>query len=202
MAKDDKEQEQEQKPKKGKLKIIIILIIILLLLGGGAGVFWWFNLRTPTDAMPNVNQGGTAQNMQTSQNDQNIQQEQNNQESNVNTDNNAGNNNNPDANLPQTSMNIVNIPNLTVNLADKEPIRYLKLGMDVELTTPQAAKNLQGQIAKVRDAIIITLSSKYYNELSTTAGKLKIKNEISSRLNQIIGAPRVVQIYFTQFVVQ
>ncbi len=101
----------------------------------------------------------------------------------------------------KTLLNIVTIPTVTINLADTDSIRYLKVGFDIEVSTEDAAKALEDQKARIRDSIIILLSSKTYAELSSTEGKLKVKNEISTRLNQILGVPRVVQIYFNEFVI-
>lgn len=96
----------------------------------------------------------------------------------------------------------VPLPDLTVNLADPSGTRYLKIGMEVEVTVPEAAQELQNQNARVRDAIILLLSSKTVAELSTAQGKVLLKNEVAGRLNQILGAPRVVRIFFTNFVFQ
>lgn len=74
--------------------------------------------------------------------------------------------------------------------------------MEVEVSTPDAVRELDAQAPKVRDAIIILLSGKTYAELSTADGKMLLKNEVAARLNQILGTPRVVRIYFTEFVVQ
>ncbi len=207
MAKNDEVAKADEgaPPKKSKLKLIIILLVLLILLAGGAGLFWWFTLRTGADVAEMPVQGG--QQVQVQENamptpeiqgntGQNPSQ---NQSGNVGASSEMGTGNGKNS---ETVINLVKIPTVTVNLADKDPIRYLKLGMDVELTTGESAQTLESQIPKVRDAVIIILSGKTYADLATTAGKLTIKNEISSRINQIIGAPRVVQIYFTDFVIQ
>ena len=36
----------------------------------------------------------------------------------------------------------------------------------------------------------------------TWHSKLLLKNEVADRLNQILGAPRVTRVYFTEFVIQ
>lgn len=96
----------------------------------------------------------------------------------------------------------VPLPELTVNLADPSGTRYLKIGMEVELTSPEVAQELQSQNARVRDAIILLLSSKTVAQLATPEGKVLLKNEVAARLNQILGAPRIVRIFFTNFVFQ
>ena len=177
--------------KKSKLKLIIIILILLLLILGGAGAFWWFQFGSPVDVVTPPTAAATTTDGKA-------------------TDPATATAETTDADKkegatpakPKTVINLVNIPTVTVNLADTNPIRYLKVGMDVEVNTTSAITALNSQLAKIRDAVIIILSGKTYNELATTAGKLKIKNEIATRLNQILGAPRVIQIYFTDFVVQ
>ena len=97
---------------------------------------------------------------------------------------------------------VVALPPFLVNLADPAGRRYLKLSMEVEVNAPEAAREIESQNAKVRDALILLLSSKPYAELSLPEGKLQLKNEVADRLNQILGAPRVTRVYFTEFVVQ
>jgi len=194
----ENEQDDEVPVKKSKLKLILIIITLLLLLSGGAAAFWWFQLRSPaTEGTPSpVATTTTTDGAATSTG------AQTGTETTGTTTTNADGTTTTTPAQPKTVINLVKLPTVTVNLADTDPIRYLKIGMDVEVNTTAAVTALNSQIAKVRDAVIIILSGKTYSDLATTAGKLLIKNEISTRLNQILGAPRVVQIYFTEFVVQ
>jgi flagellar FliL protein len=52
------------------------------------------------------------------------------------------------------------------------------------------------------DAALILLSSKTYNDLATVEGKIVLKQEFISRMNQILGGNVVNKIYFSEFVVQ
>lgn len=188
------EQDQEQPKKKSKLKIIILLIILLLLVGGGVVCYWWLNLRVP---------GKIADDKQ--QQVETVQEEQTAAEGEAKAPQEGAKENAKTAKTEKASsktlLNIVSIPTVTINLADKDVIRYLKVGFDVELSTKESAKDLEQQIARVRDSVIILLSSKTYATLASTEGKIQVKNEIATRLNQILGVPRVVQIYFTEFVI-
>jgi flagellar protein FliL len=55
---------------------------------------------------------------------------------------------------------------------------------------------------QLRDSIILLLSSQGFEEISTVEGKLGLKQELLSRVNQILGQGAVSRIYFTEFVVQ
>lgn len=192
----DEQKQEEQKPKKkSKLKIFIILFILLMLILGGAATYWWLNLRDPADLIkPEPAQTPAEQTAPAEPQAQDAQQGKNLAE-------NISDLRNQIMSPQKTLLNIVTIPTVTINLADKDNIRYLKVGFDIEVSTEDAKKALEEQKARIRDSIIILLSSKTYAELSTTEGKLKVKNEISTRLNQILGVPRVVQIYFNEFVI-
>lgn len=164
--------------KKSKFKLIMILVALLLVIASAAGGFWWFSSRDGSSIMSAIpgmgaSAGGTEEVKTTA----------------------------PGA--PQVVQTLtVPLPTVTVNLSDPSGTRYLKVGMEVEVSSADAVPEIQGQTAKIRDAIIILLSSKTYAELSTAEGKIQVKNEVASRLNQILGTPRVVRIYFTEFVVQ
>lgn len=189
------EQVQEQPKKKSKLKIILIIFILLMLILGGLGAYWWLNLRVPEEAP--VKPDTPTQTEQTAPQTEAAAPAASQEK----TLDNISNLRDQIMSPQKTLLNIVTIPTVTINLADKDNIRYLKVGFDIEVSTEDAAKALEEQKARIRDSIIILLSSKTYAELSTTEGKLRVKNEISTRLNQILGVPRVVQIYFNEFVI-
>lgn len=97
---------------------------------------------------------------------------------------------------------IVTLPTFVVNLADPLGRRYLKLTVDVEMADQKAAEELRSSTPKVRDAIILLLSSKTFADLSSVESKLLLKNEIVERLNQVISGSKVLRVYFTEMVIQ
>lgn len=189
-----KEENENTPPKKGKTKIILLILILLLLCAGGATTYWWFQMREPAEAKAPTDTTSSTSNSNAQQDEVNA--------SSADSEKQGVTSQSTQTPAGQTVVNLVNIPTVTVNLVDKDPVRYLRVGMDVEVNTKEAINTLNSQIARVRDSIIIILSGKTYSELATTAGKLSIKNDIILRLNQILGAPQVVQIYFTEFVIQ
>ncbi|NJB67944.1 flagellar FliL protein [Desulfobaculum xiamenense] len=97
---------------------------------------------------------------------------------------------------------LVTLPTFVVNLADPLGRRYLKLTLSVEVANKESAEVLGKSEAKVRDAIILLLSSKTFSELSSIDAKLELKDEIVKRLNQIMGGSSILRVYFTEMVVQ
>ena len=178
--------EKAEPKRSGKFKIILIILILLLLLLGGAGTFWWFQLREPGASILGGS-GGASQAPAAS--------------AEAAADG-SGGTSAPATDIPRPAVHIAALPTVTVNLADAAGNRYLKVGMEVEVSAADAVRDIQAQSARIRDAIIILLSSKSYAELSSSEGKMQLKNEVASRLTQILGTPRVVRVYFTDFVVQ
>ncbi len=71
---------------------------------------------------------------------------------------------------------------------------------------PNAAaieKSLDQYKAAIRDAIIITLSNKTTDELSSVAGKEVVKEQIAQSVDAIMGGEReVIRVSFCQFIIQ
>lgn len=97
---------------------------------------------------------------------------------------------------------LVSLPTFIVNLADPLGRRYLKITMDVEVVNDKAAREMTAKEAKIRDAVILLLSSKSYQDLSTMESKILLKKEVAERLNQALGGPQVLRVYITEMVVQ
>lgn len=127
---------------------------------------------------------------------------------------------------------IVDMGEFTMNLADINPRRYLKVNVALELsktdTDKQALANTKGQEASgghgtstgidpmkaieeemnqfkpaIRDAIITTLSSKTSDELATVPGKELAKEQISEAVDAIFNGDReVMRVSFGQFIMQ
>lgn len=97
---------------------------------------------------------------------------------------------------------LVPLPVFLVNLADPLGRRYLKLGMEVEVRDDKAEQDLLKYEAKIKDTLLMLLSSKTYDSLSTMKAKVELKQEIADRLNQIVGKGAILRVYITEMVIQ
>lgn len=100
------------------------------------------------------------------------------------------------------SSPLFRLPEFLTNLSDPLGRRYVRVTVELELISPEIAKEVEAQNARIRDALIILLSSKSYAELSTLEGKQILRNQILDRINQILGSSKVVNVYYIDFVVQ
>lgn len=200
-AKETKEKEvalpegQAEKPKKkSKAKKIVIITTILIMIFGGCGLaaYWWFFLRAPgeetaeiqEEILPGENAAAEAA-KESSNNNQALSKAKIERQS----------------DLPRSSGMVLPLPPITVNLQDPNGRRYLKLGLEVE-TNSDVAAQLRANSSRIRDAIIMLLAGKSYGDIATPDGKVLLKAEIGARLNQILGAQKIVRVYFTDFVVE
>ena len=89
-----------------------------------------------------------------------------------------------------------------VNLGDKGGKRYLRVSMDLELENEESAKVVDKWLPKLRDAVLMILPTKKYEDIGTVQGKSALRNEILTKLNELMEPEAIKNIYFTEFVVQ
>lgn len=97
---------------------------------------------------------------------------------------------------------VVPLKQFIVNLVSNNGRRYLKVEMQLELSSADLMEEALSKEPMARDIIIRTLSSKTYEEISTEQGKMRLKEEIIGNLNAKLVDGDVVNVYFTKFVVQ
>ncbi|MBN1571471.1 MAG: flagellar basal body-associated FliL family protein [Acidobacteria bacterium] len=89
-----------------------------------------------------------------------------------------------------------------VNLADTDASRFVKTTFQLGLAEEMEEKDDSVSIPAMRDSIITLLSSKTAEQILTTAGKDKLREEVRSRVNALSPKMKVVEVYIVDFVVQ
>ncbi|BCR06626.1 hypothetical protein DESUT3_36950 [Desulfuromonas versatilis] len=97
---------------------------------------------------------------------------------------------------------LVALEDFIVNIMDGQETRYLKAAITLEMTSEDAAAEIDQRKAQVRDAVLLLIGSKTYDELRDLQGKLQLRADLIGRLNSFLTRGRVSKIYFTDFVVQ
>ncbi|WP_457572271.1 flagellar basal body-associated FliL family protein [Desulfovulcanus sp.] len=174
MAKKKKDQEQTEEKKKGGILKWIILLVLLIALGAGGFFGYKYFFASPEDKVAAGEENQTQ--------DKQAQQEEQPAE--------------------QGPTEMYSLPPFVVNLADPLGRRYLKLSLDVELIDKKTVELMDRELPKIKDSILLLLSSKSFADIDSMEEKIQLKNEIVERLNQILGKAKVVRVYFTEFVVQ
>lgn len=203
--------ENPKKPSKAKRIVIILAILLITLSGAGIGAYWWFFLRTPSasSSAPHDATAGEAAGKgaagQPGSGGAGGSGGGHGGASGAGGAGGAGGTGDArierQSDLPRSSGQVLPLPPITVNISDPSGRRYLKLGMEVEVNADVSAA-LQANSPRIRDAIIMLLAGKTFNDISSPDGKVLLKAEVAARLNQILGAQRIIRVYFTDFVVE
>lgn len=104
-----------------------------------------------------------------------------------------------------------------VNLGDTGGYRYLKIGLALEFEMP-GGKELKGEaytkaqetfakeMASSRpimdDVVTTVLAGKTSTDLAGLQGKETLREELKSKFSQIVGEQKLLNVYFTQFIIQ
>ena len=97
---------------------------------------------------------------------------------------------------------IYNLETFIVNLADPRGKKYLKVRIDLELDHEEVKDEIDKRLPQFRDTVLTLLSSKYYEDINVLEGKLQLRAEIISMLNQYLRTGTITNLYFTEFIVQ
>lgn len=100
------------------------------------------------------------------------------------------------------SGTIYDLDPFVVNLADHPEIRYLKVTIKLDLSSPKLTGEIESSMPQIRDSMLILLSSKDFASVRTVEGKMTLREEILQRINHILKGGRVTNAYFTEFVAQ
>ena len=89
-----------------------------------------------------------------------------------------------------------------VNLADGKGKRYLRATMQLELAPEQSVETFEQRLPQIRDVVLTILPTKQFQEIRTVEGKTTLRMEIMNKLNELFNVESVINIYFTEFVIQ
>ncbi|MCE5333028.1 MAG: flagellar basal body-associated FliL family protein [Desulfobacteraceae bacterium] len=89
-----------------------------------------------------------------------------------------------------------------VNLADQGGKRFLKLTMKAKVSSLPASEEFKSRHFEMRDMILMILTGKEAEELTRAEDKLSLKKEIVGTLNKALQKGQVLDVYFTEFLIQ
>ncbi len=172
----DDNQENAQ-PKKLPVTMILLAVIVVLL---GAGGFLGWNLL--------------------------IKDENNGKENSTEASESVSNKKSESVSykMEQTVGVICPLESFIVNLLDKSGSgkRYLKITIKLEVGNEKLSHMIKKSEVQLRDTIILLLSGQSFKEINSMEGKLRLKQSLLTKVNQILGGRIVRRLYFTEFVVQ
>ncbi|MGE0706218.1 MAG: flagellar basal body-associated protein FliL [Vicinamibacterales bacterium] len=165
----------EAKPKSKKGLVLIVAGVVLVAAGGG-GFYWWKNQQAAAAAS----------------------EEEHGKKGKDKAHAEAEEEGHPEA------SGVLSFEPFIVNLADG-PQRYLKATVQVLVNTEEDVKELQENAvvtSRMRSAILESLSQQTSEHIVTPEGKEKLKHELVEKCGEILEEGEVVDVLFTEFVVQ
>jgi len=173
---DEKADEKEEKKSSGSLLQIINLVLLLILLGIGGFIAWKMMSMEQAPATQ------SAQDAPAKTADTEIPE--------------------PEDEDPDAPPILVDIADITINLADTDVSRFLRAKIKLEVRSPEAQAKVEQNMIKINDMVITVLSSKTFAEIRTPQGKYDLKEDLIYRINRLVGGKPVKNLYFTDFVSQ
>lgn len=105
--------------------------------------------------------------------------------------------------VPDTSGELIyGMENFVVNLNDPGGKRYLKTKINLEYSGSVLTDELKLRQPQLRDVVLLLLSGKTTEEIQGTEGKITLRRELITRINQSLQKGKIRNLYFTEFVIQ
>lgn len=89
-----------------------------------------------------------------------------------------------------------------VNLADTAETKYLKITINLEVENEEISAEVGTRTPQLRDALLMLLTSKTSGDVKDMAGKLKLQDDMVTRINNFLQTGKVKAVYFSEFVMQ
>ncbi len=97
---------------------------------------------------------------------------------------------------------MLDIDEFIVNIISQDTNHYVKASMTLELSNDKVLEEAKQRMPQIRDAILLLVGNKTFEELQDLQGKKQLKAELKSKINSFLKTGRVKNIYLTDFVVQ
>lgn len=91
-------------------------------------------------------------------------------------------------------------PLLRVNIADSGRLAELYIGFEAQCQDAEGAQLAASP--QTREAVLLYLRDKSVAQLTGIQARRRLKDELMAVMNKAIGAPRVVRLYYLQFVIR
>jgi flagellar FliL protein len=105
-----------------------------------------------------------------------------------------------------SETSVVELEPFVVNLADQEDDRYLRVTVrvvvDGKAVPAEEESGMSLERARLRDRILTLLTGKSAEEITTFEGKEALRLEIGAEITPLLPENRVLDVLFTEFLVQ
>jgi len=103
---------------------------------------------------------------------------------------------------PPAGPILVRMDEFVTNLAAADNRRFVKIQVDMEVGSPEAAKELLARTSQVRDQIFMVLRSRTVADLAGPEGMKRLGADLIAGANKVLSNGGVSAIYFVEFAIQ
>ncbi len=103
---------------------------------------------------------------------------------------------------PEEPGKLYMVPDVIVNPAGTQGIRFLNITMALEFTKPEVEQELMEKEVQLRDILIGILVSKTLEDIDGADEKDMLKEEIRDKVNEMLTKGKIRRVYFSNFVMQ
>jgi len=89
-----------------------------------------------------------------------------------------------------------------VNLADPGGKRFLKATMKLKVSSADTSEECKSRNFELRDLVLTLLAGKESEEVASADDKLALKKQVIEAVNRVLQKGKVLDVYFTDFLVQ
>jgi flagellar FliL protein len=90
----------------------------------------------------------------------------------------------------------------TVNLADTSGAHFAIVDVSIEVTDDFVREEVTRLKPRIRDFIVVILSSKTYDQIASVDGRDFLREEIRNKVNGYLTKGQIKSVYFTKFIIQ
>ena len=98
--------------------------------------------------------------------------------------------------------NIVMLDNIIVNIKQRDKLYFLKMAIGLEVSSAKMQKEVEDREALLRDVVISTVSGRSVQELDSMDERNALKVDLYKKLNDSLVSGDLIQVYFSDFVIQ
>jgi flagellar protein FliL len=96
---------------------------------------------------------------------------------------------------------LVPMETFLVNLAGTRGNKVVKINMELEVDNVKVEEEIEKRKPQIRDIIIILLSSKTYDQMTSKEGKESLRDEVRDTVSSFLVKGKIQKVYFTDFIV-
>ncbi|MCF8105400.1 MAG: flagellar basal body-associated FliL family protein [Desulfohalobiaceae bacterium] len=97
---------------------------------------------------------------------------------------------------------LVKMEDFVVNIMHKDSTRFLKMGITLEVEGKESKEAVTNRMPQITDAVLLHVGNKRFDEIKDLQGKMQLKADLLARIKELAGNGDVVNLFFTDFVVQ